>query len=50
MPTRSQTFIKLPASFRYPELIGHLRSTLNGSGNIYEIDAALLQKFRPAIP
>jgi WD40 repeat protein len=40
----------LDHALTYRELIGHLRSTLNGSGNVYEIDAALLQKFRPAKP
>ncbi|HEY4304714.1 MAG TPA: hypothetical protein VGM82_09615 [Gemmatimonadaceae bacterium] len=32
----------------YRELTDRLRGTLNGSGNIYEIDAAVLDAFRPA--
>jgi hypothetical protein len=31
----------------YRELTGLLRSTLNGSGNIYEIDASALDAYRP---
>lgn len=47
---RSFALDTLDHALTYRELIERLHSTLNGSGNIYEIDAALLQRFRPASP
>lgn len=39
---------RLDHALDYRELTERLRSTLNGSGNIYEIDLAAMMAFRPA--
>ena len=47
---RSFALDSLERPLTYRELVTRLRSTLNGSGNIYEMDAAVLDTLRATLP
>jgi hypothetical protein len=47
---RSFALDSLEHALTYRALVARLRSTLNGSGNIYEIDAAILDSLHPPAP